>query len=207
VNLPHNHSEVLQQVKDAHVYGVTCSRFRKYIMDFVDDELSEENRCECVKHADACPVCRRELHEALYLRKVLAGLPEVDVSPEFDFKLKSALRLEDSRLRSPYYRFKLLVLDNLAPIFAAPAVAVLLISGWAYYNGAFRDVASHFEVTERKSGIEPYQTLHAADDAGAEDVKYVLESLDLDQAGIEVSPRPETSGRQSNPNMVSLINF
>ncbi|MHB9029603.1 MAG: hypothetical protein ACYC9O_12620, partial [Candidatus Latescibacterota bacterium] len=140
-------------------------------------------------------------------RKLLAGLPTVTVSPEFDFKLKAGLRLEDVRLRNPFYRFRLLVRDNLTSVVAVPAAAALLMAGAVYYQGTFRDFPADPAVVEQKTPVTNNRPASLPGDDQAENVTYVLESLDIGEFGIEVSPQRGAASRQPNLNTVSLINF
>jgi anti-sigma factor RsiW len=176
-------------------------------MDYVDDELSEKTQSEFIAHADECPSCRRELKEVLSVRKLLADLPTVTVSSEFDFKLKASLRLEDVRLRSPFYRFRLLVRDNLASIVAVPAAAALLVMGAIYYHGTFQDIPANRSVVEQQMPVKNDRAANLSGNIQADNVTYVLESLDIGEFGIEVSPQRGPVSQESNLNTVSLIIF
>lgn len=198
-------------MKSAKETVVTCSLFRQLIMDYVDDELDGKVRSDFSSHADVCPDCRRELQEIQRVRRLLAGLPPATVSSEFDFRLKAGLRLEDSRLRSPVYRFKLYLRDNLRPIVTVPAAAVLLVSGVFYSQDFFRDGVPGSHVVEQTLPSEPPKATPVADaDLRAEEVNYVLESLDSDSVGVEVTSSGQTGTRNAEEpalKTVSLINF
>lgn len=199
-------------MKSAHEKGVTCTLFRELIMDFVDDELPEKERYEFCVHAEICPTCREELREIKYVRKILADIPALTVSPEFDFRLKASLRLEDARLRNPFYRLKLFLKSNFVPVVGIPAAAVLLIAGVAIYRSPFREEAP--EIAGQTAPVpapvaSPVASPATAVDTPPVDVNYVLESLDLDETGIEVTPQGKPGVPRLQPDLktVSLINF
>ncbi len=181
-------------------------------MDFVDDELSGKLRADFLSHSEVCSDCRRELSEVQQVRKLLANLPPVAVSTEFDFRLKASLRLEDSHLRNPMYRFKRFLKDNMATVVAVPAAAVLLVSGVFYSQDFFRGGAPVGQVVEKEVPSVQTEAPPAVEYApGTEDVNYVLESLDQDSFSVEVTTngQPGVLRQVDEPALktVSLINF
>lgn len=176
-------------------------------MDYVDDELSEKVRSDFLAHSVSCPACRKELKEIQYVRKALAGLPPVTVSSEFDFRLKASLRMENARLRSPMYRLKLFLKGNMAPVVGAPVAATLLVGGILLYNGSAPGVRPEMQTVQQTPVVqEPVQT-SAADGSSAEDVHYVLDSVELSAVGTAAKPNSKSGVNSSGTNSINLIRY
>lgn len=177
-------------------------------MDFVDGELPEALRGAVLSHADLCPQCRKELREIERVRKLSAGLPPVTVSPEFDFRLKASLRMEAARLRSPLYRMRLFLRENLLSAVAVPAVIALFLGGMVYYQSPLRHAAPVI-AGRMAPAAESGQNTAEAPPAEAVDVEYVLESLNVSETGIEVTSagKPGVSAERPDMKIVSSIKF
>lgn len=184
---------------------MTCSLFRKLMMDFIDDELPEEVRPGFYAHASVCPACQKELKELRFVKQALAGLPPIAVTPEFDFRLKASLSREASRLRSPMYRLNLYLRDNVYPVVGVPAAAMLLIAGTLMYNGSREFPATR--IVNLKPAVEAVVPVPAATDSSDVDVHYVLESVDLSQAGAGVPSNRASDRKRSGTNTVNLIRY
>jgi anti-sigma factor RsiW len=177
-------------------------------MDFIDDELSEKVRSDFLAHSVSCPACRKELKELQYVKKALAALPPVTVSSEFDFRLKASLRMEGTRLRSPMYRLKLFLKDNLVPAVGAPVAATLLVGGVLLYNGPFSGARPEIQAVQQKPAAVP-ERVQASAVIGpqAEDVHYVLDSVELSAVGTSKKPNGKTMTDLSTENSINLIRY
>lgn len=187
--------------------AVSCSLFRKLIMDYIDDELSEKVRSAFLAHSLLCPACCKELKEMQYVKKALAGLPPVSVSSEFDFRLKASFSLEEARLRSPMYRLKLLWKDNVVSLVGVPVAAALLLAGVMMYDGALPGARPGMQTARLdSSGQELIQT-SPANRSTAEDVHYVLESVELSEVGTAAKPDEKTDVNSSSANSINIIRY
>jgi hypothetical protein len=195
------------KVKSANDGVFTCSIFRKYMMDFVDDELSGKMRSDFLAHAFGCPQCERELKDFQQLKKLLANLTPVTASPEFDFRLKSRLSRENSLLQSPFYRMRLYISDNLQAFITVPAAAVILLAGFLFYSGnsSFQNSDPQFssQITTEKDSSSDHQIVGSQ----GEEVFYVLDSIDPKDAGAGVVKRNASEARTTSNNTVTLISF
>ena len=193
-------------MKSAHV-EVSCSLFRKLIMDYIDDELSEKVRPGFLAHAVMCPACGKELKEMQYVKKALAGFTPVTVSSEFDFRLKASLRMEESRLRSPMYRLKLMLKDNMLSVLGAPVAAALLLGGVLVYDGAFPGAYSGMQTVRQKPVGQELTRTYAVTGSPAEDVHYVLESVELSAGGTAAKKNGKTETNSSGTSNINLIRY
>ena len=176
-------------------------------MNFIDDELSEKVRSDFLAHSVLCPACRKELKEIQYVKKALAGLPPATVSSEFDFRLKASISLEAARLRSPIYRMKLFLKENMASVIGVPTAAALLLGGMLLYNSPFQDFHPGFQtVQQKKIGQERIQTSSLAGSA-AEDVHYILDSVDLSEVGTEAVSNGNLEKKHTGANSINLIRY
>ena len=176
-------------------------------MDFVDDELSGEQRSDFLVHALSCPICERELQEIQHVRRLLANLTPVAVSPEFDFELSASLIRENTLMSSPFYRMRLYLHENIRAFITVPAAAALLMAGFLFYseNGINHNPGSQFTSKNTLENNDPaYRTITDAPD---EDVNYVLESVGESETGIGTAPRNTSAARAISTNTVTLISF
>jgi len=176
-------------------------------MDFIDDELHDVLRAEFLSHAAACPSCQRELDGLRFVRNTLAALPRVEVTPEFDFRLKASFRLESARLRSPLYRLRLFVMENMASVVWVPAAAVLFLTAALLYNGLpgrvgtpGRDVIQPQKELLARSAFAPAESLAA-------DVHYVLESAELSEEGLRTLSAGRSDELVTDSHIISLLSF
>ena len=194
-------------MKSAHEGFYTCSIFRKYIMDFVDDELSGELRSDFLAHALSCPVCEREFQKIQYVRKLLANLTPLTASPEFDFKLRARLIRENILIRNPFYRMRLYISENIRAFITVPAAAALLLAGFFFYSGNGVNHNSGTQITSKITIENNDPAGRAFADAPDEDVNYVLESVGESETGIGTAPRNTSAARAISTNTVTLISF
>ena len=77
---------------------MTCATALRLIDGFVGDELSTEDARSLADHLRGCPACTAEMAGASRLVQLLATLPDVPPSPDFDERVLLAA-LEDRRRR------------------------------------------------------------------------------------------------------------
>jgi hypothetical protein len=176
-------------------------------MDFVDGELTGELRSRFLSHALSCPVCEKELQEIQRVRKLLANLTPVTASPEFDFKLKTRLIRENILIRSPFYRLRLYINENIKAYTMVPVAAALLLAGFFFFSES-RMNHNGIVPTASNSTFEKNDSA-VRDFAGAsdEDVIYVLESIDQTNTWVDTAPRNPSAARTASTNNVTLISF
>jgi hypothetical protein len=176
-------------------------------MDFVDDDLHDSLRSGFLSHAALCPSCRIELQDFMSIRNALANLPRNEISSEFNFRLKSSIRLENTRLGSPLYRFRLFIGENMVSVLGVPVAAALcLTTAVLFFHGPGNTVKPL--QTASQSGYEmranpfsaPAETLNA-------DENYVLESLDLSEAGLNSLDGAIPGEAPQNTHTISELNF
>jgi anti-sigma factor RsiW len=193
-------------VKSAHD-AVSCSLFRKLIMDYIDNELSDKVRSDFLTHSVSCPACCKELKELQYVKKALAGLPPATVSSEFDFRLKSSLRMEEARLRNPIYRMKLYLKENMASLVGVPVAAALLLGGMLLHNGPFQNFQPGFQAAQQKQIEQKWVQTSSVAGSSAEDVHYVLDSVDLSEVGTKAISNGNSEKKLTDANSINLIRY
>ena len=193
-------------MKRAHDGCVSCKRFQTLVMNFVDDELPDAERSDVLSHAAGCPTCRESIIGAGSVRKALSSRPRESVRPEFDFRLKSGIRLESRRLESLSYRFRLFLRENTFPIIGIPAAAAIML---AVYLSSGSLLFKTVDVRVAGERIRPQTEMMVPAgpaDPSAEDIHYVLESVELSEVGL--GNLPETAGeRPQDTRTISLLNF
>jgi anti-sigma factor RsiW len=193
-------------VKDDHDEDIGCARFKELLDDFIEDELIENERGAFFAHAAACPPCQKEMREIRRLREVLTGLPRAEVSPEFDFRLKSSIRLESIRLRSPVYRARLFFQDNWVSIMSVPMAGALILAGYLTLGipGLMRFPANEARTMKTES-IAP--AAFAPSESLSADVHYVLESAELNEEGVKTLAPGLSRGLAPSVHTVAILSL
>ncbi len=181
-------------VKSAHEV-FSCSAFREQISNVIDDEINPGKRTRFLEHAAACEHCNRLYQDMRSIRQRLQTRNVLEVSQEFDFRLKSMIGHEARLMQSPMYRARLVLRDNLFHAIAVPAAAVVVL-GLAmspielYFHGKSPVVANFTPVVT------------AAD--SAQDINYVLDTVDEETVnqGIFLNDRQYLS--QPTPTLTSI---
>jgi len=158
----------------------TCSMFGENLRAFIDNELPINQRSAFLDHASKCNKCNRELLYMQHVKKELAGLRRVTVSPEFDFKMKSLVRHEHEKLRSSLYSFRLFISENSNKFIVAPVFALLILVGMVFYNNSnnretttiLPDVVT--SLINAENGVE---IIPENNNSSVEEVNYVLETV------------------------------
>ena len=186
----------------------TCSSFQGNLSLFIDGELDDVLKAKFLAHSKSCEACNNSLKEFQRLRTLLKNLSPVTVSPEQDFRLKASLRLENNRLRSPLYRFKLFFRENAYTFVTVPVAALIIVVGMFNYVG-IEDNNMQTEITENYSNsITPGPPV-TIEETPEELINYVLESvtpLDV-ESGIFLNEQINMSQTTSTENNIKLINF
>lgn len=88
---------------------MNCGKMRNLIQDYVDGTASATQHDAVDAHVADCPACRRELAEARQLAQWMSGMPEREVSRDFDRKLMAALeeRAPTPRKTAGWEQFRL----------------------------------------------------------------------------------------------------
>lgn len=181
-------------MKSAHDV-FSCSAFREQISDVIDGEIDPGKRTRFLEHAAACEHCNRLFQDMQSIRNRLRSRNVLEVSPEFDFRLKSTIGHEARLMQSPVYRARLVLRDNLFHAIAVPAAAAIVL------GMAFLPIELYIHGEPKVvSTITPAVT--PAD--SAQDVNYVLDTVDeemVDQ-GIFLNERQNLS--QPTPTLTSI---
>ncbi len=181
--------------------------FQTLLMDFVDDELTPSERSAVLSHAAACVSCRNALNEAECVRNALSDLPRRTITSEFDFRLKASIRLESRKLRNPLYRFRLFLRENMAGMAVIPAAAAVMLAAALMYPG-FPGRNSYVVNNSGANRPEPRQTVSAVpSETQAEDVHYVLESVELSEVGLDSAHNLRTGEITPDTHTISLLSF
>jgi len=154
--------------------------FYENIRAFIDDELPINQKSVFLDHASKCTKCNLELLHMQYVKRELAALRHVTISPEFDFKMKSLIQREHENLRSPLYSLKLLMNENLGKFIAAPAFAILILVGMIfYYNSNSRETTPILPgvVTAQINAENGVELIPKNENSSVEEVNYVLEII------------------------------
>ena len=161
--------------------------FKKNIRAFIDDELPVNEQSVFLNHASECSSCDLELREMQKVKKILANLERVSVSPEFDFRMKSSLRHEYEYLRNPFYVAKIFFTENMFKLLMTPAVGMLIILCFVLYSNYNNSQMTPELPVEVISQIDSQNGIELVGDEGNSyvgEVNYVLETvkpLDIEQ--------------------------
>ena len=73
-----------------------CSRVKRKLSAFLDDEVSEEEKLKISEHLKFCINCQRELESLSYVSNFLDSLEEINPSPYFIVRLKQRIAEQES---------------------------------------------------------------------------------------------------------------
>ena len=102
-----------------------CSRIRKMISPFVDDELSPDQAKEIISHIQGCPACKEVLEETKSIHQ-LFGPAERFAAP-YGFAMRVMAQIEGNEKRAPFWGFFTLQPTFLRAIEVAFALVVIFI--------------------------------------------------------------------------------
>ena len=163
-------------MKIANDYIFTCSMFNQNLDAFVDNELEENIKVHFLAHAATCEHCNLQLIESKRLKKVLANLTPVAVTPEFDYRLKARIRLETTSLNNPLYRFKLFIHENMKEFLFVSALAFLILGVVFSRMDIILKQNNQPTITENKISTANSDIVSALGDY-PEEIHYVLETV------------------------------
>ena len=140
---------------------------------------------------------------------LLEKLTPITVSPEFDFRLKERIRLENKHLQNPFYRFKLFVQENVKTAVIVPAAAVIILAS------VFSRFDVHFyqndqpEITQNVVSTTNNDTVPTFEDSLGEVVNYVLDSIKPGEAetGIFLNEQNTKSQGSLTDSNIQLISY
>jgi hypothetical protein len=184
--------------------------FKKCIRAYIDEELPEPIKTHFLEHATQCNACNTALMEMKSLLKVLSGLTPVTTSPEFNFTLRSRVRLEHSRIQNPLYRFNLLIRENIRTFLAVPVFMLVILAALFFYSDARVTFNSDSMISKNNSQNSMEQvrdTENSADEVVY--VYYVLETVyptDV-KAGIFLNNQQTIIKLKPAARTASLLNF
>jgi len=194
-------------LKNANGHSLTCSAFKENIRAYVDEELPVNIRSAFLEHASQCEICALELKEMQNVRKMIARLRRIMVSPEYDFRLKLSIRREYENLRNPFYVFKLFISENLFKLLALPAIGVAVALSVMSYNYIDRNEINHissYEISTQINAQNGVELVSGNEDSSIGEEKYILETvkpLDVER-GVFLNDRINSFQNVSSSNVV-----
>ena len=196
-------------MKSANDNFYTCSMFRENVNAYIDDYLPENIKVDFLAHVKHCESCNKLLKESQRLKTLFEKLTPVTVSPEFDFRLKKCIRLENTRLQNPFYRFKLFVHENVKTAVIVPAAALIILAS------VFSRFDVHFyqndqaEITRNIVSTTNNDIVPTFEDSLEEVVNYVLDSIKPGEAetGIFLNEQNTKSQIGSVDPNIQLISY
>ncbi len=195
-------------MKTANEEFFTCSMFQKSVSAFIDNELDEVVKEQLSAHAAKCTGCSTLLTEYAHIKDYIGKLVPINVSPEFDFRLKARIRLENTRLYNPLYRSKLFIHENWKMFLAVPATVIIILIGVLPHPDLFNydNITETIQITSRMNGKEPAPP---SEDYSEEIVYYVLDSVkpkEVEKGVFLIEQNVSIQVTSKNPN-IKLISF
>jgi len=136
---------------------VRCRKARWYLSARCDGTLSERQRGRLDEHLETCSECRRE---AFYFSEIVvqAGRMEsVSVRPDFDLRLKAAIRRAETVPASSFPWYRLLQAQPWRPVLVT--CSMLLVIGLSYGTYQARFAPSSGVPLQSMASIDPETTL------------------------------------------------
>lgn len=175
-------------------------------MAYIDNEMPVNVEKEFFEHSSVCSACSKELKEFQSIKKLLGNLKNVKVSTEFNFRIATSVRRENTRLKNPLYSFKLFLKDNLSKIILIPASALVLLLAFYFYNNKTDGSFFNKEVISQIDSNQGSELV--VDELSVEKINYVLDSVKPVEIenGVFLNGAGEFSD-YSNKNKLSVVNF
>jgi len=76
---------------------MNCKKWKKFINEYIDDLLSEDQRTSFESHMTKCSDCSREVHELREVVSMVKTLSQKDLPNDFEFKLRRAIETDELR--------------------------------------------------------------------------------------------------------------
>jgi len=80
-----------------------CYEFRKLINKLIDNEISFSEKKKLREHIDECVDCKKCLEKSIKMKRMLAQLPKVKTSEDFNILLRARIRREAHRERNKLF--------------------------------------------------------------------------------------------------------
>src|SRR5438067_3344064 len=85
--------------------AMTCDDIQDWIALYCDDGLSEEDRAQCDRHLEVCPVCREHVTELRAMRLRLATMsrvaPPAGLASEIQFAVRAEVSVQRAHHNAP----------------------------------------------------------------------------------------------------------
>jgi len=107
--------------------------YSKQISLLIDNELTEVQTQQMLKHLEDCETCRQELAGLQAVDNMLGYLREIEPSPQFDQKFRQKLNLLKEAKRS-WWEFFTFSAWRLRPTLAVTAAAAMICAGILFWN-------------------------------------------------------------------------
>jgi|GEM_PF-6772584 len=140
-------------------------KYRHYVSDAVDGELSEEMKARIMAHMELCEECRRLYKRFAHLDQEIAALPEIDPPPDFQLRLWQAI---DGKGRKGFmHRFNGFF-SGWRPALTAAALVFIFVIATIVLHGrqiAYKNVseivpANDFAVAQHLDLFEDYDIIN-----------------------------------------------
>lgn len=189
-------------MKNAHDGEYSCRNFQEMLGDYIDGELSENEKRVFLAHSLICKECATMLNSCKSLRKRMAMLPKPSVSSRFDFELRNKVRREQIRMQSPLYRFKLWAEDNIRYLITVPTTAAVVTALFLIVT------TNRSPQNEMTTELAKADTVHV-EESQDEIIRYVLDSVDSGEAehGIFLNEQALIRQASSTDGQLSLVKF
>lgn len=111
--------------------GMDCRNFKELLDSYLSGELAVETNHACLRHAEQCPPCRKELGARRNMRNTLRqACQQTTLSTEAQARLRTCLRAEGAPIQTaaPGRRWVIRWPDWLSFRLAVPVMAVVLLA-------------------------------------------------------------------------------
>ncbi|MFC1538805.1 anti-sigma factor family protein [Candidatus Latescibacterota bacterium] len=196
-------------MKIANENYFTCSQFKMNLRAFIDNELPVNNKTLFLEHASKCPDCNTALKEMQSLKKMLFNLKRYSVTPEFDFRLKSSLRLAHERKYFSWNSLRFINYDNMSKLLAVSACAAAIVLGIMFINKGGNNQVTPGLPDIVETHVDSYNGVELIPDSNGfsiEEINFVLETIkpsDVEKGIFQENP----DGSLSIPENMTLISY
>ena len=134
-----------------------CRKARWYLSARCDGTLSERQRGRLDDHLAGCAVCRREAFYFSEIAVVAGRMESVSVRPDFDLRLRAAIRRVEAAPADTLPWYRALVARPWRPVLAA--CSMVLVVGLSYGAYRARLVPSPANSSRLMAQVDPKTTL------------------------------------------------
>lgn len=151
-----------------------CSRAKRKLIAFIDDELSRQERSDIEEHLNLCPICSKDLNILSKISGAIRRDEEIEPSPYFRSKVRRRIEAQEKRPVSLKEIVRSLIKKPLPKI-----VALVLFMGLLFIPSIVRKSSAATKVLINVEGMTPNccETIKASLTklAGIEDIDIVPE--------------------------------